>query len=275
MRGDLEINEVKLANALDCLAVRLASDEAIRAATGAEVGFAGPVGLPQEVPLFADLTLEGATNLLTGCNQTSYHCLNVNFGRDCRVPEFRDLRLARAGELEPGGKGPLQVARGIEVGHIFKLGTKYSGAMGATFMAQNGKPAPFVMGCYGIGVSRTAAAAVEQNHDEKGIIWPLPLAPFEVVVAILDPKREAQTALATRIYDDLRAAGIDACLDDRATSPGAKFKDLDLLGFPLQIVVGRRADEQIVEYIVRRGSQKEELSAAAATARAREFVRSF
>ncbi len=273
MRGDLEINEVKLANALDCLAVRLASDEAIRAATGAEVGFAGPVGLPQEVPLFADLTLEGATNLLTGCNQTSYHCLNVNFGRDCRVPEFRDLRLARAGELEPGGKGPLQVARGIEVGHIFKLGTKYSGAMGATFMAQNGKPAPFVMGCYGIGVSRTAAAAVEQNHDEKGIIWPLPLAPFEVVVAILDPKREAQTALATRIYDDLRAAGIDVCLDDRATSPGAKFKDLDLLGFPLQIVVGRRADEQIVEYIVRRGSQKEELSAAAATARAREFVR--
>src|SRR5690606_21546284 len=146
---------------------------------GAETGFAGPVGLPDTVRLIADETLRGRTNLLTGCNTTGYHCLNVNFGRDCRMPEFRDVRLARAGETAPDGKRVLQQARGIEVGHIFKLGTKYSSAMGATFAAENGKPMPFVMGCYGIGVSRTAQAAVEQHHDAKGIVWPAPIAPFE------------------------------------------------------------------------------------------------
>ncbi len=262
MRGDLEINDVKLTNALDCLAVKLADEKEIAAATGAEVGFAGPVGLRDEVTLLADLTLQGATNLLTGCNETGFHCLNVNVGRDCRMPAFHDLRLARAGETSPSGKGVLRMMRGIEVGHIFKLGTKYSSRLAATFMGQNGKPTPFVMGCYGIGVSRTVAAAVEQNHDEKGIVWPVPLSPFEAVVAVLDPKREPQNALAERIFDELRAAGVDACIDDRAVSPGAKFKDLDLLGFPVQIVVGRRAEEGIVEFVVRRTGAKAEIAAA-------------
>ncbi len=272
MRGDLEINEVKLVNALDCLALKLADDEKIKATTGAEVGFAGPVGLSEDVRLFADETLRGRTNLLTGCNETGYHCLNVNLGRDCREPEFADLRKARAGETEPGGGGVLEEVRGIEVGHIFKLGTKYSSAMNATFSSQEGKPAPFVMGCYGIGVSRTAQSAVEQNHDDAGIIWPAPIAPFEVVVAVLDYKKDDVMAIGTKIYEDLRAAGVDACLDDRPVRPGPKFKDLELLGFPLQITVGRKAGEGIVEFSERRNREKVDLSIDDAIARCRELL---
>jgi prolyl-tRNA synthetase len=273
MRGDLDINEVKLVNALDCLAVKLADEASIRRITGAEVGFAGPVGLPADVRILADRTLERQTNLLTGCNETGFHCLDVNLGRDCRMPEFDDLRLARAGERSPDGKGVLQEARGIEVGHIFKLGTKYSGAMQATFMAEDGKPQPFVMGCYGIGVSRTAQSAVEQTFDERGIVWPAPIAPFECVVAIVDVKKDAQVTLAGEIHEQLRSAGVDACLDDRALRPGPKFKDLELLGFPLQITVGRRADERVVEFAVRREDGKTEMSAADAVGRAIEWLR--
>jgi prolyl-tRNA synthetase len=261
MRGDLEINEVKLVNALDALAVRLATDEEIKAATGADVGFAGPVGLPDDVPLLADESLQGRTNLLVGCNRTGYHCLNVNLGRDCRMPSFKELRTARAGEGCPVSGKPLLQARGIEVGHIFKLGTKYSKAMGATFMDQGGKPVPFVMGCYGIGVSRTPASAVEQSHDEKGIVWPPAIAPFECVVAMLDPSRAEQQQLAQQLYDGLKAAGVDVCLDDRTMSPGAKFKDNELLGFPVQVFVGRKAAEGQVEFLIRKGMQKSECAA--------------
>ncbi|MCB9879168.1 MAG: proline--tRNA ligase [Planctomycetes bacterium] len=261
MRGDLEINEVKLTNALDALTVRLATEDEIKAATGAEVGFAGPVGLPDEVPLLADESLQGVTNLLTGCNETGFHCLNVNLGRDCRMPSFKELRTARAGEGCPISGKPLEQARGIEVGHIFKLGTKYSKAMGATFMDQGGKPTPFVMGCYGIGVSRTPAAAIEQHFDDKGMVWPVAIAPFECVVAMLDPKRDEQQQLATQLYDQLRADGVDVCLDDRAMSPGAKFKDLELIGVPVQVFVGRKAGEGQVEFLVRKGMQKSECAA--------------
>jgi prolyl-tRNA synthetase len=267
MRGDLEINEVKLANSLDALTVRLATDEEIAAATGAPTGYAGPVGLGEDVPLLADESLRGRTNLLTGCNQDGYHCLNVNLGRDCRMPSFKDLRLARAGEGCPISGAPLELARGIEVGHIFKLGTKYSKAMGATFMDQGGKPQPFVMGCYGIGVSRTPAAAVEQNCDDKGIVWPWPIAPFECVVAMLDGKRDEQKVLAERLYGELRTAGVDVCLDDRPLSPGAKFKDLELIGIPVQVFVGRRAAEGVTEFLLRRGMQKSEVAVAEVPAR--------
>ncbi|MCA8949992.1 MAG: proline--tRNA ligase [Planctomycetes bacterium] len=261
MRGDLEINEVKLVNALDALSVRLATDEEILKATGAETGFAGPVNLKDDVQLLADLSLQGRTNLLTGCNETGYHCLDVNLGRDCRTPEFHDLRLARAGEGCPISGAPLEQARGIEVGHIFKLGTKYSSAMGATFMAKEGKPAPFVMGCYGIGVSRTPASAVEQHFDDKGMVWPVPIAPFECVVAMLDPKRDEQKVLADRLYAELAEAGVDVCLDDRAMSPGAKFKDHELIGLPVQVFVGRKAAEGEVELLARKGMQKSECAA--------------
>ena len=261
MRGDLEINEVKLVNALDALSVELATDEEIAATTGAETGFAGPVGLPEEVPLLADESLRGRGNLLCGCNETGYHCLNVNLGRDARMPAFHDLRSARVGEGCPVSGQPLEQARGIEVGHIFKLGTKYSEAMGATFMAQNGKPMPFVMGCYGIGVSRTPAAAVEQHHDDKGIVWPAAIAPFECVVAVLDKKRGEQVELAEKLYADLAEAGVEVCLDDRQMSPGAKFKDHELMGMPLQVFVGRKAGEGQVELLVRQGMAKIECPA--------------
>jgi len=274
MRGDLDVNEVKLTNVLDCLAVRLAGEATIAKVTGAEVGFAGPVGLPDGVRVIADRTLERRANLLTGCNETGYHCLNVNLGRDCPMPEFVDVRLARAGDRSPDGGGVLQEARGIEVGHIFKLGTKYSSKMGATFMSEGGKPIPFVMGCYGIGVSRTAAAAVEQHHDEKGIVWPATIAPFEVAVAVMDPKKAEQQELGTKLWEELRQSGIDACLDDRAMRPGPKFKDLELLGFPLQVTVGRRAGEGVVEFTIRREGGKTELPAADAVARCRELLRS-
>ncbi|MBK8979453.1 MAG: proline--tRNA ligase [Planctomycetes bacterium] len=272
MRGDLEINEVKLVNALDCLAVALAGDETVRRVTGAEVGFAGPIGLPDDVRLLADRTLERRTNLLTGCNETGYHCLNVDPGRDCRMPSFHDLRLARAGELAPDRAGVLKSARGIEVGHIFKLGTKYSKAMQATFMGEDGKPTPFVMGCYGIGVSRTAQSAVEQNHDDAGICWPAPIAPFEAVVVCVDVKKPEQVELAERIWTELRDAGVDACLDDRPGRPGPKFKDVELLGFPYGIYVGRGAADGVVEYVVRKGRAKEELPVATAIARLREAL---
>jgi prolyl-tRNA synthetase len=269
MRGDLEINEVKLTNALDAMTVRLATDEEIVAATGAEVGFAGPVGLKEDVPLLADESLQGRSNLLVGCNETGFHCLDVNLGRDCRMPSFKELRKARAGEGCPLSGKPLEEARGIEVGHIFKLGTKYSKAMGATFMDQGGKPTPFVMGCYGIGVSRTPAAAVEQHHDDKGIVWPPAIAPFECVVAMLDPKRQEQQELADKLYAELKAAGIDVCLDDRPLSPGAKFKDLELIGLPVQVFVGRKAQEGEVEFLVRKGMQKSECKATDVLARVR------
>jgi prolyl-tRNA synthetase len=262
MRGDLELNEVKLTNVLDALTVRLATDEEIKAATGADTGFAGPVGLPEDVPLLADESLQGRTNLLVGCNQTGYHCLNVNLGRDCRMPSFKEVRTARAGEGCPVSGQPLQQARGIEVGHIFKLGIKYSKAMSATFMDQGGKPVPFVMGCYGIGVSRTPAAAVEQSFDEKGIVWPPAIAPFECVVAMLDPKRDEQIALADKLYAELKAAGVDVCLDDRPLSPGAKFKDHELIGIPVQVFVGRNAAQGGVEFLVRKGMQKGDCAAA-------------
>lgn len=273
MRGDQEINEVKLTNALDALSVRLADDETILRATGSDVGFAGPVNLPEGTRVLADESLKNRTNLLTGSNETGFHCVNVNLGRDCPMPEFVELRLARAGDRCPTGKGVLQEARGIEVGHIFKLGTKYSEAMGATFMNRNGVPQPFVMGCYGIGVSRTPAAAVEQEYDDKGIVWPLPLAPFEVVVAVLDPRREEQSVLGEKIYRRLLEAGVDACLDDRALRPGAKFKDLELLGFPLQVIVGRQAADDMVEFVVRKGMVKEDMTASAAVERCDSAVK--
>ena len=266
-RGDLEINEVKLVNALDALTVELATDEEILAATGAETGFAGPVGLSEQVTLLADKSLEGRTNLLTGCNETGYHCLNVNLGRDARAPAFHDLRLAKAGEGDPATGAPLEEARGVEVGHIFKLGTKYSEAMGASFMAQNGKPSPFVMGCYGIGVSRTPAAAVEQHHDDKGIVWPAPIAPFACVVAFLDKKRSEQIELAEHLYAELQQAGVEVCYDDRPMSPGAKFKDHELIGIPVQVFVGRGAADGNVELLVRKGLEKVECAAAEVVAK--------
>jgi prolyl-tRNA synthetase len=205
MRGDQDINEVKLINALGALTVELADEDTVRRVTQAEVGFAGPVGFVQgegyRIRLIADRTVRGMTNFLCGCNTTDFHSLDVNFGRDIPEPaEYHDVRLARVGEPCPVCGGPLKTARGIEVGHIFKLGTKYTVAMNATFLDENGKSQPFIMGCYGIGSSRIAAAAVEQRHDDKGICWPVTIAPYHVHLLGLNMKDEAVKSVGEAIY---------------------------------------------------------------------------
>lgn len=239
IRGDQDVNEIKLRNHTGGLAIQMLSDAEIVALTGAQPGFAGPVELPEAFKVVADDSVKGMANVLCGANETDVHLLDVNLGRDCPMPAFADVRLARVGEPGPRTGAPLIERRGIEVGHIFKLGTKYSSAMNAVFTNQNGKPQPFVMGCYGIGVSRVAAAAVEQRADSRGIVWPIPIAPFEVAIAPLKVQDAAQLGAAESIYNDLKAAGIDVLLDDRKMGAGAKLKDLELMGFSVLVVVGR------------------------------------
>ena len=251
IRGDQQANEVKLRNHTGGLALEMLTEDEIKQHTGARQGFAGPLGMPKEFKIVADVTVRGMRNLLCGVNETDKHALDVNIGRDFPEPEYADFRTAREGEPGPRSGEPLKLEKGIEAGHIFKLGTEYTSAMGATFMGQTGKPQPMVMGCYGIGVSRCVAAAVEQHSDEYGIVWPVPLAPFEAVVAVLKPKREESLAAGEALYARLQGEGIEVMLDDRPLSPGAKFKDLELMGFPYVIVVGRDYDEGNVEFKIR------------------------
>jgi len=239
MRGDQEVNEVKLKNHTGGLALRMLTDHEILALTGAEPGFAGPIGLSSAFSIVADESVRAMNNLLCGLNQTDKHALDVNPGRDFPLPTFAELRTARAGEPGPRTGAPLIVKRGIEVGHIFKLGTKYSAAMGAVFTDEGGRPKPFVMGCYGIGVSRVAASAVEQLSDGMGIRWPVSIAPYEVAVANLSPKDDELIAAAEALYTSLKNNGLDALYDDRTLAAGAKMKDLELLGFPFVVVIGR------------------------------------
>jgi prolyl-tRNA synthetase len=248
-RGDRELNEVKLLNHLGALDVRLAEPETVKRVTGAEVGFAGPIGLADEVRLLADRSVEGVQGFLCGGNETDTHYLDVWFGRDLEQPETVDLGLVREGDRTVDGDGVIEITRGIEVGHIFQLGRKYSEAMDATFAPEQGKVEPFWMGCYGIGVSRVAASAIEQNHDEAGMIWPLPIAPYSVLLVQMRPGDEDQDRLAQELHDTLEAEGVDVLWDERPkVSPGAKFKDADLVGIPLRIVVGRDATDRKVEW---------------------------
>jgi len=247
VRGDREINEVKLLNALGCLRLELADAEKVQQVTGAAVGFAGPVGL-KGCKLVADPEVMTMVNAVTGANQTDMHCLNVNPGRDFRADIVEDIRMVQAGEPCPHCGAPLLEARGIEVGQIFKLGDKYSKALGANFLDENGRSKPIIMGCYGIGVSRTMAAAVEQNHDENGITWPLAISPYHVVVIPVSSKDKGQMSLAENLYQDLLYAGIETVLDDRTERAGVKFKDADLIGYPLRITIGSKAvNEGVVE----------------------------
>ncbi|TNE90757.1 MAG: proline--tRNA ligase [Deltaproteobacteria bacterium] len=260
IRGDQEINEVKLKNHVGGLAVQMLTAEEIAKHTGAQQGFAGPIGLNEAFSIVGDLSVKGMVNLLCGCNQTDKHALDVVPGRDFAEPAYADLRLARPGDPGPREGRPLELYRGIEVGHIFKLGTKYSAPMGATFIGENGKPQPFVMGCYGIGVSRVAASAVEQYADDKGIVWPVPIAPFEAIVTCLNPKKEELASTSERVYEALKSRGIEVMLDDRKMGPGAKLKDAELLGFPYAVVVGRSWEtEQQLEVRNRRTGESETL----------------
>ena len=259
VRGDRDINEPKLANALGVKAVEMADAETIEKLTGAEVGFAGPVGL-KGVKIIADREIEGMSNVVVGGNKTDAHYVNANTGRDFEINSYADLRVADKGDPCPNCDGTLTTERGMEVGHIFKLGTIYSEGMSATFLDEDGSEKPFIMGCYGMGVSRMLAAIPEVNSDKNGVVWPISVAPFEAAILLLNPEDEEQCSAATRVYEELQLAGVNVLLDDRDERPGVKFKDTDLIGIPVQVVAGRLAAEGKVEVSLRRSKDKEEVA---------------
>ena len=259
VRGDRDVNETKVANAIGgAVEFELASEDTIKAVTGAEVGFAGPIGIKTDY-LFIDQEVVDQRNVIVGANKTGYHIQNANFGRDFEG-QIGDFRNVQEGDKCPKCGQPLEIMRGVEVGHIFKLGTKYSESMGATFLDQNGKSQPIIMGCYGIGVERTVAAVIEQHHDENGIIWPLALAPYHVVVVPVNVKKEEHLENAEKIYNELQAAGVEVLLDDRNERAGFKFKDSDLLGIPMRISVGKDIVDGKVEFKLRKEADKEIIS---------------
>jgi prolyl-tRNA synthetase len=254
VRGDRDVNEVKLQNVLGCLRLELADAAAVRAVTGADVGYAGPVGLG-ETRIVADLEVASMANGVAGANEDGHHYLNVNPGRDFTAGFIADIRTVRAGEPCPCCGAALEEAKGIEVGQVFKLGAKYSQKLGCTYLDENGQSRPVVMGCYGIGVTRTMAATVEQNHDADGIIWPAAVAPFQVVVVPVNTKDSEQVSLAEDVYKRFLTEGIETVLDDRPERAGVKFKDADLIGYPVRVVVGAKAvtDKQVEVRLRRNG----------------------
>lgn len=258
-RGDHEINDIKLKNYLGAHSVELATKEEVKELMNCEVGSLGPIGVKPDVMILADHAVQGIVNGCCGANEEGYHYINVTVNRDYTVKEFVDLRFIQEGDPSPDGIGVIQFAKGIEVGHVFKLGTKYSESMNATFLDENGKSNPIIMGCYGIGVSRTLAAIVEQYHDEKGIVWPKNLAPFDVHVITVNTKNVEQVQLGEDIYKMLKENGQDVLVDDRNERVGVKFADADLFGIPVRIVVGKRAPEGIVELKTRDGQVSKEV----------------
>jgi len=252
IRGDRELNEVKLINLLKCTEEELEMADAvtIKEVTGAEVGFAGPIGL-KNVTIIMDKEVEFMKNFITGANKTDYHFINVNYPRDFQVDVIADIRKIQEGDCCPKCGDRIKIDKGIEVGHIFKLGLRYSQSMNANYIDENGEEKPIVMGCYGIGVARTIAAIIEQNSDENGIIWPISVAPYHIIVVPVSSKDEVQRTLAENIYNDLKEKGYEVLIDDRNESAGVKFKDADLIGIPIRITVGRKAKEGIVEFKLR------------------------
>ncbi|MDM0451883.1 proline--tRNA ligase [Clostridium perfringens] len=259
LRGDREANEVKIANAIgEVIELEMASEAAVKEATGAAVGFAGPMGIKVDM-LLVDQEVANMYNFIIGANETDMHLKNVNYGRDFEgvVGDFRNVTI---GEKCPECGKEITISRGTEVGHIFKLGTKYSESMGATFIDEDGKAKPFIMGCYGIGVTRTVASIIEQHNDENGIIWPLEVAPYHVSVIPANVKNEEQATKAEEIYNELRKMGVEALLDDRKERAGVKFKDSELMGIPMRITVGKMIGEGQVEFKLRNGGEVETLS---------------
>lgn len=252
VRGDREVNDAKLARALGGTAV-MADAPTVERVTGAPVGFAGPIGLAPQVRVIADREVETVRDGVVGANAADAHLIHVQPGRDFPHPEYLDLRTAVAGDASPVHPGEtLETQRGIEVGHVFNLGTRYSQAMGATYNAEDGQVKTIVMGSYGVGVSRTLASAVEQHHDKDGIIWPIVMAPFEVILMPLSVRDEAQMKAAEDLYARLRSSGLDVLLDDRDERPGIKFKEADLIGCPVRVVLGKGLAEGNVEISLRR-----------------------
>lgn len=261
VRGDHELNEVKLKNFYDATLVGLASEADIRAITGAPAGYVGPVGIDGEkVDIIADNFVQDVYDGVVGANETDYHLIHVVPGRDFAVASFADLRNITEGDECPRTGGVIKFARGVEVGHVFKLGTKYSEAMGATFLDENGRSQPMIMGCYGIGVSRTLAAVLEQSNDENGIIWPVAVAPFHAHVIPINVKVEEQRQTSEQITETLRQAGVEVLFDDRPERAGVKFKDADLIGLPLRITVSDKAvQEGTIEVRIRKSGEVHEV----------------
>ena len=252
MHGNDEVNEVKLKNYLSCDFLRPAEEDEARKYLGAGFGSLGPVGVSEEIEILADLDVENMANASVGANEDGFHYLNANLCRDFSVTHFADLRTVQEGEISPDGKGRLKFTRGIEIGHIFKLGTRYSKDLDAVVLDENGRQLPIIMGCYGIGVSRLLSAIVEQHSDENGIVWPRSIAPFDVHVIPVNVKKEEQVELSERVTELLENAGYKVLVDDRKERPGVKFADSDLIGIPARITVGKKAAEGIVEIKLRR-----------------------
>jgi len=269
IRGDRELNMTKLINALGIPehAIEFANENEMGAVTGAVGGFTGPTEL-HDCKIVVDSELVGHKNMVAGACEEDHHIINVNYGRDYKGDIVTDLKLLKAGDKCPVCGAPVKLARGIEVGQVFKLGTKYSKSMGAYYKDENMESQLIIMGCYGIGVTRTLAAIVEQHHDENGIIWPMAVAPYHVIVTIVNTGEEVQETLAETIYQELLKAGVDALIDDRKERPGVKFKDADILGIPIRITVGKKAAEGIVEYKLRKDAGFSEIGGEEAAARA-------
>ncbi|WP_258729223.1 proline--tRNA ligase [Bacillus atrophaeus] len=260
VRGDHEVNDIKVKNLLQAEVVELASREEVVQQLGTEPGFVGPVEVSKEVEVYADLAVKAMVNAVAGANEQDYHYKNVNVGRDAAIKEYADLRFIQEGDPSPDGKGTIRFAEGIEVGQVFKLGTRYSEAMNATYLDENGRSQPMLMGCYGIGISRTLSAIAEQHHDEKGLIWPKSVAPYDLHILALNMKNDAQKELAEKLYETFKTEGYDVLFDDRAERAGVKFADSDLIGLPIRITVGKRADEGIVEVKIRKTGGSSEVS---------------
>lgn len=260
LRGSDELNPIKLKNILELTnAPQMLTDAEVREVSGANPGSCGPVGL--KIPVYMDTGVQGLKNVIVGANEDGFHLKNVNFPRDFQATKTVDIRMAKAGDKCPQSNGKLQAFRGIEVGHVFYLGKKYSEKMKATFLDSQGKAQAFEMGCYGIGVSRTVQACIEQNHDQDGIVWPQAIAPFDVHICLLDTKDAKAIEVCQKIEKELVAKGFDVLIDDRDERPGFKFKDADLLGMPYRIVIGKKGlDQNEVELVKRRTKEVSKVS---------------
>lgn len=272
-RGDHEINDIKLKNALDAGSVELASEAAIQELLGCGIGSIGPVKLPVDVKVVADHAIKSIRNGIAGANEDGFHLVNVNPERDFAVNDYLDIRFIQEGDPSPDGQGNIKFAEGIEVGHIFKLGTTYSAKMNGTFLDEQGKAQPFIMGCYGIGVSRILAAVAEHFQDDNGFTWPTQLAPYDIHVVPVNTKDEAQVTLAEELYGLLKSYRYDVLLDDRPERAGVKFADADLIGLPVRVTVGKKATEGIVEVKFRQTGETFEWKKEEVIDRLNEFFR--
>jgi len=264
VRGDHEVNEIKLAKVTGLADYRMAGEAEIVDHLGSQPGFLGPVKPARAIRVIADREVAAMADFVVGANEAGYHLAGVNWGRDLPEPEVADIRNVMAGDTAVDG-GELRIARGIEVGHVFQLGRQYAGALGATVLDENGKAAVMTMGCYGIGISRIVAAAIEQNHDDAGILWPQAMAPWDVVVCVINPKQDASVAAASEaLVAELQQAGLDVALDDRGLRPGAMFADMELIGVPHRVVISERGlAAGTYEYRARSAAEAENLDHAA------------